>query len=329
MTYYLFKLRFLAPVHFGDSVSAVSLSTSQMTFCADRLFSALCQVAARRDPEGPAKLADMVRAGKLKFSDAFPWKEENLYLPRPCLEAKTIREGDASDRKIMKKVEYLPLKQYQSFLRSLNGGAPIDPKTLLVRFGQESVVTRAAVAAGEDTVPYAVGQFTFEEDSGLYFFASVEDAHEKDTLCDLIRQIGYGGIGGKVSSGYGNFTVEQVCPVAELSDGQGKLLSEALDTPEADFWISLTTSLPRDEEVNDVLDGALYQLIRRGGFVQTTSLTGSGKKREQFFLKAGSTFHKTYRGDIFDVAPAGCPHPVYRYAVPIFWGVNSTWMTTG
>ena len=328
MTYYLFKLRFLAPVHFGDSVSAVSLSTSQMTFCADRLFSALCQVAARRDPEGPAKLADMVRAGKLKFSDAFPWKEENLYLPRPCLEAKTIQEGDASDRKIMKKVEYLPLKQYQAFLQSLNGGVPVDPKTLLVRFGQGIVVTRASVAEEEDTVPYAVGQFTFDGNSGLYFFAGVEDAHEKDMLCDLIRQIGYGGIGGKVSSGYGNFTVEQVCPVDETGDGQAGAL-ESLDAPKADFWISLTASLPQDEELDSVLDGALYQLIRRGGFVQTTGLTGPGKKREQFFLKAGSTFHKTYRGDIFDVAPAGCPHPVYRYAVPIFLGVNSTWMTTG
>lgn len=327
MTYYLFKLCFLTSVHFGDSVSAVSLSSSQMTFCADRLFSLLCQMAVKKDCEGPEKLANLVREGKLKLSDAFPWKGENLYFPRPCLEAKTVRENDASDRKTMKKVAYLPLKQYPAFLRSLNGEEPVDPKTLLVRFGQKMVVTRAAVTDGQDTQPYAVGQFTFDEDCGLYFFAGVENSGDAEKLYDLLRQAGYGGIGGKVSSGYGNFTVKAFCPVTELDDVQASLLAENLDATNADFWVSLTTSLPQDEELEQALDGALYQLVRRGGFAQTVGLKGPEKKREQFFLTAGSTFRNSYRGDLFDVAPEGCPHPVYRYAVPIFLGVNSTWLT--
>ena len=328
MTYYLFKLRFTSAVHFGNSLSAVSLPASGMTFCADRLFSALCQAAARRAPEAPRQLCELARSRRLKLSDAFPWKGERLYLPRPCLEAGAVRDTDAADRKVMKKVSYLPLEQYPAYLRSLSGGAAIDPKTLLVRFGEETTVTRAAVADGEDALPYAVGQYRFDEGCGLYFLMGLEDSAGFAALAETIRQIGIGGIGGKVSSGYGGFTVETTCPVAELGSPQAKLLAGALDAPEAALWVSLTASLPKEKELDAALDGALYQVIRRGGFVQASGLAGAHKKQEQFFLAAGSTFRRTYDGDVYDVAPKGCPHPVYRYAAPMFLGVNQSWLTT-
>lgn len=326
MTCYLFKLRFTAAVHFGDSVSAVSLASSQMTFSADRLFSALCQTAVRQNPEGAARLARQVKSGKLKLSDAFPWKGNELYLPRPCLEATTVRDGDASDRKVMKKVAYLPLRQYPAFLRSLNGGEPINPRTLLAHFGEEGTMTRAAVVDGQDTLPYAVGQFTFADNCGLYFLASVDES-EFAPLCTLVRQTGYGGIGGKISSGCGSFVLERACPVSELEAPQGNLLTQALENPDAALWVSLTTSLPQEEELESALDGALYQLVRRAGFVQSAALKGPQKKQEQFFLAAGSTFHHRYTGQIYETAPAGCSHPVYRYSVPIFLGVNTAWLT--
>ena len=325
MTCYLFKLRFTAAVHFGDSVSAVSLAFSQMTFHADRLFSALCQTAALQDPEGPARLAKQVKSGKLKLSDAFPWRENELYLPRPCLEATTVRDSDASDRKVMKKVAYLPLRQYPAFLRSLDGGEPIDLRTLLDRFGEDSTMTRAAVADGQDTLPYAVGQFAFADGCGLYFLAAMDES-EFGLFCTLVRQTGYGGLGGKVSSGCGSFVLEQASPVGELEAPQGNLLTQALEEPDAALWVSLTTSLPREEELESALDGALYQLVRRAGFVQSAALKGPQKKREQFFLAAGSTFRNTYTGDLYEVAPSGCSHTVYRYSVPMFLGVNAAWL---
>lgn len=40
MNYFLFKLSFHTPCHFGSSDSALSLYTSEDHFCADTLFSA-------------------------------------------------------------------------------------------------------------------------------------------------------------------------------------------------------------------------------------------------------------------------------------------------
>ena len=327
MTYYLFKLRFTSSVHFGHSLSAVSLPGSEMTFCADRMFSALCQATARRSPEGPRELCELVQNDQLKLSDAFPYRGEQLYLPRPCLEAKAVRDTDAADRKVMKKVAYLPLEQYPAYLQALSGGNPLDPKTLLVRVGEETTTTRVAVSDGEDALPYTVGQFRFDDGCGLYFLAGLETESAFAPLAEAIRQIGYGGIGGKISSGYGGFALLTACPLEELGNTQAKLLAEALETPQAAFWISLTTSLPKDEELEPALDGALYQIVRRGGFVQASGLGGPHKKQEQFFLAAGSTFRHTYRGDVYNVAPKGCPHPVYRYAVPMFLGVKQSWLT--
>ena len=63
--------------------------------------------------------------------------------------------------------------------------------------------------------------------------------------------------------------------------------------------------------------------------MQSPELGEALKKREQVFLAAGATFRRTYTGGLYDVAPAGCPHPVYRYGAPLFWGVKQSWWTAG
>lgn len=322
MTYYLFKLRFTAPVHFGDSLSAASLPGSEMTFCADRLFSALCVAMAKADPAAPRRLCEQAQRGLLKLSDAFPWKDGELYLPRPCLEAAARRDSDASRRKAMKKLAYLPLTQYGAFLRSLSGGTEIDIGSLQASFGQERVQMCAAVQDGKDALPYAVGQFCFAPGCGLYFLLGAQEPALFEQLCRAVRLLGRSGIGGKISSGCGSFEVVQAVSVRALDAAHGKWLERHLTGKDADTWISLTTALPKDDELDAALDGALFQPVRRGGFVQSAGANGSHKKQEQFFLKAGSTFRRPFAGDVYDVAPQGCAHPVYRYAMPIFLGVK-------
>ena len=320
MICYLFKLRFTAPVHFGSSLSAVSLQGSEFTFCADRLFSALCMTGAAQDTEFPERLYQMAKKGQFRLSDAFPWKDGSFYLPRPCLEAKTVQDSDASQRKVMKKVSWLPIEKYPDFVCSLCGQNPIDPQSLLVHFGEESTTTRAAILPGEDTLPYTVGQFRFADNCGLYFLMELENEAELPGLIALVRQLGYGGIGGKVSSGYGSFELDAVGSISELGR-QGEILTEMLQESDPACWVSLTTSLPTDDQLEETLEGALYQVTRRSGFVQGYN----GKKAEQFFLAAGSTFLHQFTGDIYQVAPAGCSHPVYRYAMPLFMGVKRSW----
>ena len=67
--------------------------------------------------------------------------------------------------------------------------------------------TRAAVFEGQDTLPYHVGAFRFAEDCGLYVLAGLE-SDDAAWLRTLMRALGLSGIGGKVSSGYGKFTVD-------------------------------------------------------------------------------------------------------------------------
>lgn len=322
MTYYLFKLRFTSPVHFGDSLSAASLHGSEMAFCADRLFSALCCTMAKADAEAPKRLCEQARLGLLKLSDAFPWKGEELCFPRPCLEASARHNGDASKRKTMKKLEYLPLAKYDEFIHSLLTGSEADIDSLQMSFGQESVQMRAAVQGSEAALPYAVGQFRFNADCGLFFILGAESSSLFEDILAAVRLLGQSGIGGKISSGCGSFEVAQAAPVCSLGTPQGKRLERHLAEQDTDMWVSLTTALPRDDELDTALDGALFQLTRRGGFVQSAAVSGPSKKQEQFFLKAGATFRRRFEGDVYDVAPSGCGHPVYRYAVPIFLGVK-------
>ena len=322
MTCYLFKLQFTSAVHFGNSLSAVSLHGSEFNFCADRLFSALCMTGAATDVGCPNELYQMAKSGRLRLSDAFPWKDDTFYLPRPCLETKIVRDSDVSQRKVMKKIAWLPVEKYPDYLRLLCGETKIDPKSLLVHFGEESTVTRAAITAGEDTLPYTVGQFRFADNCGLYFLMELENEADLPGLITLVRQLGYGGIGGKVSSGYGSFKLQTVGSLSELGK-QGAILHEMLQNTDPAFWVSLTAGLPTDDELAQALDGALYQVIRRSGFVQGYN----GKKAEQFFLAAGSTFLHKFTGDVYQVAPAGCSHPVYRYAMPLFIGVKRSWWT--
>lgn len=321
MVYYLFKLRFTAPVHFGDSLSAASLSGSEMAFCADRLFSALCCTMAKADPEAPSRLCGQARQGRLKLSDAFPWRGEKLYLPRPCLEATARRDSDASQRKEMKKLMYLPLSNYAAFIRSLSGGAELNADSLQGSFGQKTVQMRACVQAGKDAAPYAVGQFWFDADCGLYFVVGAQELSLFKEIHTAIQLLGQSGIGGKISSGLGGFELVQAVPIGAFG-ACGKLLEKALTRKSADVWISLTTALPRDDELDLAMDGALFQLMRRSGFVQSSGANGPLKKQEQFFFKAGSTFRHLFDGDVYDVAPQGCSHPVYRYGMPLFLGVD-------
>ena len=66
---------------------------------------------------------------------------------------------------------------------------------------------------------------------------------------------------------------------------------------------------------------ANYQIIKRGGFVQSESYSDEyRKKRDLFMISAGACFKMTYHGDVYDVSNGG-KHPVYRYGKPIFWAL--------
>ena len=75
MNYFLYKLKFTTPVHFGKSDSAQSLFGSRLNVAADTLFSALCHTALEMGGTDQLdRLIEAAREGNLLLTDAFPWK---------------------------------------------------------------------------------------------------------------------------------------------------------------------------------------------------------------------------------------------------------------
>ena len=75
MNYKIYKLSFTAPVHFGTGV----LNESTIGLCADTLFSALYIEALKLGNAGEFYTA--VKNQELLISDAFPFMDNNYFLP--------------------------------------------------------------------------------------------------------------------------------------------------------------------------------------------------------------------------------------------------------
>lgn len=318
MNYYLFKLQFTAPVHFGFSDSALSLYTSGDHFYADTLFSALCHTAAALyGPEGAGELCQWAREGKLRVSDSMPWCGDALYLPKPCISGQSSDQLPARLRKKVKQLQWIGVGAFTQFADSVQGKGIFEPDQ--PKFGVFEELVRAAI--GDEALPYRVGAYRFQPDCGLYILAGCQDDRVAERLLRLLEGLGLGGIGGKVSSGCGNFTVQKSLRLDQAADAQLQWLDQRLRDGEAGQQLLLTTSLPEDGELDTALDGASYQVIRRGGFAALREGDMPLKKQTQYFLAAGAVLRSRYFGGLYDVCP-GLGHPVYRYSFPVFLGVT-------
>lgn len=324
MNYLLFKLKFSTAVHFGQSDSALSLYTSADHFCADTLFSALCHTALSvSGEEGVEQLCQAVKENQLLLSDSMPWEGERLYLPKPMKTSDSKRDDVTSrTRKAMKKLNWIPVDAMEQFSGSLHGTTSFDPTKCTTSFGISGEMTKAAHAEGKDTLPYSVGVYAFRENCGLWFVAGCETEEQEKRLETLVSLLGLSGIGGKTSSGYGRFEVVDTVYLDAPFDPQTRWLAHALNAKQATDYILLTTSLPKDDELEQALVGASYQMTRRSGFVQSESFSETGRKKHpQMFLAAGGVFCERYTGDLYEVGKSAS-HSVYRYGKPIFLGVK-------
>ncbi len=326
MNYCLYKLSFTSPLHAGTGEMAKGLDTARMTLCADTLFSALCHTILKK--EGASSMANFCRlaaAGKLLFSDTMPFRKESLYIPKPYIRPSVKIEGDSSadNRKAMKKMAHIPVSSLPAFFASLRGKGEYDAHQNSGEFAYTSVSAKNTIDAAEGAPPYSVGLWHFAGHCGLYFILGFEEECDCDRLSNILTALGSGGVGGKVSAGYGKFVLaDDPIFLDSPFDDDTNILSKMLSDEKADIHISLTTSLPADGELDEALEGASYGVTRRGGFVYSENFSERlVKKQTQYFLSAGSTFTRRYSGELFNVARNG-KHPVFRYGKPIFLGAE-------
>ena len=325
MNYSLFKLRFTTPVHFGPCDSALSLYTSDDHFFADTLFSALCHTAlSLYGEQGVVDICQQARDGALLLSDSMPWSGNQYYLPKPMITVTQQQELPGSQRKAIKKLKWIPVEALDAFRDSLHGGVSFDPNQYTVSFGYFSEITRACIPRSEqnETLPYQIGIFSFNDNCGLYFIAACQTKAQMEQLEVLVSALGLSGIGGKNSSGYGAFVLEECVVLDHPEELQTKWLGEALRDEDQQQQLLLTTSLPRDEELDACMEDGFFQMVRRGGYVQSATYAASNRKKQtQYFLRAGSLLKKRFCGTVYEIGGQG-KHPVYRYSRPVFLGVT-------
>ena len=297
------KLSFRGPVHFGGG----RLSDGRAACDAATLFSALYIEALRTGDAD--KLLAAAKTGDFVLSDAFPYIGDSLYLPKPMVKPGTFDRGSASDtsqdsreRKANKKLSYVPITRYVSYLKgSFDAMRELDSFKLGKAFLQTKV--NLLRARGDDAKPYHVGGYSFEPGAGLYFLVRSPFPIEP-----LLEQLSYSGLGGKRSSGFGRFSFAE-----KSAGGLGELVNAK---PKGRSAVLLSTAAPTSIELTDqLLEGARYRLVRRGGFVQsTTHAETPQKKRDLYLFAPGSMFAHRFDGDVFDVNVTPGAHPVYRYA---------------
>ena len=323
MNYYLYKLKPKTPMHFGDSESSRSLERSLMSFCADTLFSGLCHVAYNLDgEEGIDRLVSEVKGGNLLISDGMPFFDDTLYLPKPFIKHSHSGNMIYKYGKELKKLSYIPVEKLKKFIEFTEGKETIDLEDYKSTFGIETVVTRASIRGEEQSKPYTIGAYRFKEDAGLYIILGYSSEELLEYIKKLLSLLGMGGIGGKTTSGYGRYEMDDEIYLDEPFDEQTNSLKEMLSHEQCNAYISITTALPLEMEMETALKESSFGLVRRGGFVSSETFAQRPyKKKTQYFLKSGSVFRNIFEGDIYDVSIGGT-HPCYRYAKPIFLGVK-------
>lgn len=316
MKHKLCKMKFLSSVHFGNGM----LSDGELSLYADTLFSALCHEAIKKEgTSGVEKLVLFVREGRFMISDLFPYNKQSYFLPKPCVEQNSDNMKDSKQYKISKMLEFVSLGNISNYLAgTLNYQEEFEKLRIM---GKRSLNVRASIQGLCETMPYHVGSFQFNEGCGLYFILGYEDVEVLEFIEGLIKGLSYTGIGGKTSSGYGKFSYI-------ISNDLGKDWEEHLKQNEEvdSVYMSLSISLPKENELDSVVKDARFRMLKRSGFVLSNGMAQSqiGKelrKKNLYVFQHGSCFRTRFEGGVYDVANyiMDNMHPVYRYAKPMFW----------
>jgi CRISPR-associated protein Csm4 len=313
----IYKFSFKTEVHFGNG----TLDHSVYTIFADTLFSAMCIEAQKMGCINT--LYQAVKQDHLLFSDGFPFIKDRFYLPKPCIKVsrdsgETLSKEHISQRKKFKKLTYIAADLFDDYLK----GKDIFDRNNFENLGKTSLRTKAAIRNGTDeTLPYHVGTFKFNEGCGLYFIVNYDD-DSVITLCDeLIKAISYVGIGGKRTAGLGRFDLTVLSERKEI-ESVTKLLKTTADSQNGKMLLSV--ALPLDNELDNALTDAQYLLVKRSGFTAPdNNETELLKKKDLYVFSSGSYFKNTFKGDVYDVS-RGASHPVYRYAKPMFMEIKAS-----
>ena len=334
MSYLLYKLRFPNGIHIGTAFGN-TLEETMISVYSDTFYSALFNEYMKIYNND--KLYKISEAGNFLVSDLLPFKEKDdkttdFYLPKPfiSIERKEIKKDDDEkvDRKKVKATNFISankLEEYFSFLKNGTNFPIIDDN-----FGKKQLQTKNKVSLeNEDTQLYNIEIFKFNEKSGLYFIVKLPENEKWQRIFEnILESLALTGIGGKKNSGFGNFTIEEDPMIFDGTDfdaiesDSDAFINRALFSNEKKFLI-LSSYSPKIEEIEKIKEnGNYYQLIKRSGFINSSSYSEQAEKRKQvYMLSSGSVLSFKPEGKILDLNLHG-KHSIYRMGKPIVLGVK-------
>ena len=331
MAYLLYKLRFPNGIHIGTAFGNTLEETMIGTY-SDTFFSAIYNEYMKIYDDN--ELYKISETGDFLVSDLLPFKEKedrtaDFYWPKPFIniERKVIKTETTVDRKKVKAINFIPadkLNEYFSFLEKGTKFPEIDDN-----FGKRQLYTKNKVSLnGEDTKLYNIEVFKFNKNSGLYFIVKLpEDDKWQEIFENILESLSLTGIGGKKNSGFGQFISEDPMffdgtDFDAIESESDAFINRALFTKSKKFLL-LSSYSPKIEEIKKIKENDnCYQLIKRSGFVNSSSYSEQAEKRKQvYMLSSGSVLNFKPEGKILDLSLHG-NHSIYRMGKPIVLGVR-------
>ena len=235
----------------------------------------------------------------------------------------TQEQGNSIRKKQFKNMKYVPIEYIKAYMK---GEYPEKHLEDCKKIGKEGVKTAVAVRGHEESEPYRVSAYYFNAGNGLYLILGSSGEAAEILFDDLMESLSYSGLGGKKSAGLGRFEyVKKTVP-----DMLGKALRSGSEgasghfgqSASGEYAVLMSTALPEEEKLKDVLTDAFYSLLKRSGFVDSTTFDDQQmRKKDLYVLAAGSCMKNVFDGCMVEEKNGG-RHPVYRYAYGLFLEVN-------
>ena len=320
MEYKLYKLKFNTPVHFGSDKVSPSLEEVDVTCHSDTLFSALClEYIKLYGDNNLEEFIELFNKGDLLISSLLPYKKKDLYIPKPSIVVERDNKKDdenisSSNRKKMKKLEFIKVEDLNNYLNSIKGSCDFEFDNMdYNKFAEEYLFQKIALREEKNRL-YTVGVHRFYKDCGLYFILAYNNKNDLNKFEKIFKSLSYSGIGGKRTAGYGHFDFYEDNNISSID----KLLFK-----DAKYKMLLSLYSPDENEFDNIdYQYSYYSLIKRNGFIYSQTYSNTLLKRKSLCMfKEGSCFIGNINGNIKDVSHNG-NHKVYRYGKALYIGID-------
>lgn len=280
----------------------------------DTLFSTLSDVLIKLLGEESFDIFEK----KILLSSVFPGlrgtSRDILFLPMPEI---PFNLKEFTEHKKYKKIQWISLEAFEELVkgfdredRAISSLSPerfafLNPKTLVT--GSEFEEMGEEVNFIDTLLEPKVSLSRESQESNLYFqenlelypiktsqnkelvpflyFLKAKDDELKSIFIPVLNLFIEEGIGGEKTTGKGIFDFYQ---------------TEEMDIPDrGDFEVTLSLTLPKREEVNNLI---YYQLVKRDGFIYYQRATGL-RKKTHFKIREGALVKSPYLGENIDVSP--------------------------